>query len=63
MSFGFNERIVTRANATLKAWEAVEYGAHPRNERARRAGVASNVYLNRGAQYPFRRDMTGRGEG
>lgn len=26
VSFGFNERIVTRANATLDAWEAVNFG-------------------------------------
>src|SRR5688572_6756204 len=27
--FAFNERIVIRANAALKAWEAVEYGPVP----------------------------------
>ena len=40
ISFAFNERIVTRANATLKAWEAVEYGAIPEA-----TGIRSNVYL------------------
>ncbi len=29
VSFAFNERIVTRATATLKAWEAAEYGPLP----------------------------------
>ena len=29
VSFAFNERVVTRATATLKAWEAVKYGPVP----------------------------------
>ena len=43
VSFSFNELIVTRANSTLKAWEAVDYGAIP-NETA----VRSNIYLTDG---------------
>ena len=40
VSFAFNERILTRANATLKAWEAAEYGPVPQD-----AGTRANVYL------------------
>lgn len=44
LSFAFNERIVTRANATLKAWEAAEYGPIP-DVDASIGGVRSSVYL------------------
>jgi lipopolysaccharide export system permease protein len=40
ISFGFNERVVTRATATLKAWQAAEFGAVPPD-----AKVRANVYL------------------
>ena len=43
LSFTFNERIVTRANSALKAWEAVEYGEIPQE-----SGVRGNVYLSDG---------------
>ena len=43
VSFTFNERVVTRATATLNAWQAVDYGAVPRD-----SGVRSNVYLAAG---------------
>ena len=39
-SFAFNERVVTRATSTLKAWEASEFGPVPKD-----AAVRSNVYL------------------
>ncbi|MGZ3269957.1 MAG: LPS export ABC transporter permease LptG [Croceibacterium sp.] len=39
-SFTFNERVLTRANASLAAWQAVNYGPIPRD-----SGVRSNVYL------------------
>ncbi len=39
-SFVFNERIVTRATASLKAWQAVEYGPAPPE-----AGVRENVWI------------------
>jgi lipopolysaccharide export system permease protein len=42
-SFAFNERVVTRATATLKAWEDVDYGAVPVDREAR-----TNVYFNDG---------------
>ncbi|MFA7584786.1 MAG: LPS export ABC transporter permease LptG [Novosphingobium sp.] len=41
--FAFNERVVTRSTATLKAWAAVEYGPVPRD-----SGVRNNVYLRDG---------------
>jgi lipopolysaccharide export system permease protein len=31
-SFAFNERVVTRASATLKAWQSADYGALPKDE-------------------------------
>lgn len=43
LSFVFNERIVTRATATLEAWSAVDYGPIPTD-----SGVRSNVYLRDG---------------
>ena len=43
-SFAFNERVVTRSNATLKAWQAEEYGPIPKD-----SAVRSNVYLRDGA--------------
>src|SRR5690606_23693364 len=39
----FSERVVTRATATLKAWDANDFGPIPADTRAR-----SNVYLNDG---------------
>ena len=41
--FAFNERIVIRANAALKAWEAVDYGPVQADP-----DVRPNVYLNEG---------------
>lgn len=44
VSFAFNERVLTRANATLSAWQAAEYGPIP--EVVSGAGaVRSNIYL------------------
>jgi lipopolysaccharide export system permease protein len=43
ISFAFNELVVTRANATLKAWQAADYGPMPKD-----GGVRSNVYLRDG---------------
>jgi lipopolysaccharide export system permease protein len=42
-SFAFNERVVARAAATLKAWSAVEYAPIPEQ-----TGVRSNVYMRDG---------------
>ena len=43
VSFAFNERVVTRATATLTAWQAVNYGPIPKD-----SGVRSTVYLAAG---------------
>ncbi len=43
LSFAFNERIVIRANASLKAWEAADYGPVPPAAQTR-----ANIYLNDG---------------
>ncbi|MEL7444612.1 MAG: LPS export ABC transporter permease LptG [Pseudomonadota bacterium] len=43
VSFAFNERFVTRANGTLKAWESVDYGPIPTE-----TGVRANIYLTDG---------------
>lgn len=40
LSFAFNERVVTRATATLNAWSAVDYGPIPRD-----SGARANLYL------------------
>lgn len=59
LSFGFNERIVTRANATLKAWEAAEYGPIP---PASDGGVRANIYLTDGINILSAATLTGTGE-
>lgn len=56
VSFGFNERVVTRATSTLKAWEAVEYGAIPEA-----SNVRANVYLTDGTGVLTAARMTGSG--
>lgn len=56
ISFGFNERIVTRSTATLKAWEVTEYGAVPPD-----ADVKANVYITDGTHILTARTVTGTG--
>lgn len=55
-SFLFNERVVTRATATLKAWEAIEFGALPAE-----AEVKANVYLSDGTNILTARTVAGSG--
>jgi lipopolysaccharide export system permease protein len=43
ISFVFNERLVTRANATLSAWQKVDYAPIPAS-----SGVRSNVWARSG---------------
>lgn len=57
ISFAFNERIVTRAAATLNAWEAVDYGPVPPS-----TGVSSNVWVRHGDNLILARQVSGRGE-
>lgn len=56
VSLAFNERIVTRATATLKAWEAVEYGPVPSDP-----DTLTNVYYSDGNDVLMAREQTGRG--
>ena len=58
VSFAFNERVVTRATATLKAWEAADYGPIPKD-----SGVRSNVYLRDGNNILLASTLSGSGPG
>lgn len=55
LSFVFNERVVTRATATLNAWDAAEFGPIPRA-----SGVRANVYVTDGSNVLTARQATGR---
>ncbi len=55
-SFVFNERIVTRATATLAAWEANDYGKVPGG-----SDVRANVYLSDGRDILVARSVSGSG--
>lgn len=56
-NFAFNERIVTRATATLKAWQAVDYGPIPEDSQVR-----NNVWLQDGPNILYARSITGEGQ-
>ncbi len=56
LSFGFNERIVTRANATLSAWQAVDFGPVPQD-----SGVRNNVFVRDGNDILAVGELTGEG--
>jgi len=56
-SFGFNERVVTRASATLKAWEANEFGPVPDDPSTR-----ANIYLNDGNDVLLAGSISGTGD-
>jgi len=53
----FNERVVTRANAALDAWEAVNFGPIPRD-----SGVRSNVYMSDGENILLAATLSGKGK-
>ncbi len=55
-SFAFNERVVTRATATLKAWERVDYGPIPTDP-----DIRTNVYFNDGNDVLMARELSGQG--
>lgn len=57
VTFGFNERIVTRSAATLKAWQAVEYGPIPQE-----SAIKTNVWLQDGPNILFARTIAGEGK-
>ncbi|MDE2302318.1 MAG: LPS export ABC transporter permease LptG [Sphingomonadales bacterium] len=56
VAFGFNERVVTRASATLKAWQAVDYGPLPQGEALR-----GNVYVGDGPDILAADNVSGEG--
>ena len=56
LSLWFNERVVTRATATLTAWEAVDYGPIPEQTSLR-----SNVYLSDGSDILMASTVSGLG--
>ncbi|MEP3050659.1 MAG: LPS export ABC transporter permease LptG [Erythrobacter sp.] len=56
LSFAFNERVVTRATGTLKAWEAVEFGPIPIE-----SGSKANVYLTDGDNILSAASLSGSG--
>ncbi len=56
-TFLFNEVLVTRSNQTLKAWEAVDFGPIPTEDRVR-----ANIYLNDNGNILTAAYLAGRGE-
>ncbi len=54
-SFAFNERVVTRATATLAAWSKQDYGPVPKN-----SDVRANVYLRDGDNVLLAGQLSGR---
>ena len=61
VSFGFNERVLTRANATLKAWEAADYGPIPAADTTAGAPRA-NIYLTDGENILSAATLSGAGQ-
>ena len=57
VSFAFNERIVTRATATLDQWKDVDYGALPIDR-----GERTNVWVRDGDDLIAVQQVRGRGE-
>jgi lipopolysaccharide export system permease protein len=56
VSFAFNERVVTRASATLKSWEAAQWGPVPED-----TGIRNNVYFRDGPHILAAMAVTGSG--
>lgn len=56
VSFAFNERVVTRASGTLKAWEGAEYGIVPESAESR-----ANIYLTDGDNIMTAATLNGKG--
>ncbi|MDQ4088410.1 MAG: LPS export ABC transporter permease LptG [Pseudomonadota bacterium] len=54
LNFFFNERVVTRANRALSAWEAVEYGPLPPEKK-----VQNDVRVQHGEDLIFVRQVAG----
>lgn len=62
VSFGFNERILTRANATLKAWEAAAYGPIPKADDNSAGAPRANIYLTDGENILSAATLVGAGQ-
>jgi len=60
LSFGFNERVVTRANATLNVWEGGGFVPVPPVDPAS-GGVRANAYLTDGTNILTATTLAGRG--
>ena len=58
VSFVFNDRIVTRATATLNAWQNVDYGPVPKFR-----GVSNDVWVRDGDDIIHAGQASGRGDG
>lgn len=58
ISFGFNDRVVARASATLAQWKKVDYGPLPVDR-----GDRSNVWVKSGDNLIVVQQIKGRGEG
>ena len=56
ITFVFQERIVTRATASLAAWQAVDYGKIPKE-----SGIANNVWVRDGDDLIYAASVSGRG--
>jgi len=56
LTFVFQERVVTRAASTVRAWEAVDYGPIPPD-----SGVATNVWVKHGDDLIRAGQVTGSG--
>ncbi|MBV9749396.1 MAG: LPS export ABC transporter permease LptG [Acetobacteraceae bacterium] len=56
VNFAFNERVVTRATATLNAWVAVHYGRVPPTN-----AIRSNVWVRAGTDLVLARQVTDSG--
>ncbi|MEP5938052.1 MAG: LPS export ABC transporter permease LptG [Erythrobacter sp.] len=57
VGFAFNERIVTRATATLKAWEASEFGPIPED-----SNIRANIYVTDGEDILQAASLSGSGD-
>ncbi len=57
ISFTFNDRVVTRASATLAQWKKVDYGVLPIDR-----GDRSNVWVRDGSHLIHAQQIKGRGE-
>ncbi|QSB44367.1 LPS export ABC transporter permease LptG [Tsuneonella flava] len=56
LSFAFNERVLTRANATLSAWQANDYAKMPTA-----SGAKANVYVTDGTNILYAANASGTG--